>query len=118
MVYMAGADHLPLKFLPPRQLIGPRPPLPPMRKAAFFTLGRTTMQSALAIRLEEMLLSLSIACNTAAAFLRVSSSSPLSAPHAGRFKRTSTREVRKLSTAVFLYGIGLNPPLERKHNRC
>jgi hypothetical protein len=75
------------------------------------------MQSALAIRLEEMLLSLSIACNTAVAFLRVSSSSPLSAPRAGRVKRMSAREVSKLVAALFMDGIGLNPPLERKHNR-
>src|SRR5271166_7114655 len=114
MVYMAGADHLPLKFLPPRQLIGPRPPVPPRRKAAFFTLGRTTMQSALAIRLEGMLLSLSIACNTVAAFLRVSSSDSLSAPHAGSVRRMSARDGSKVSAAVFLYGIGINPFFRRR----
>src|SRR5690348_7710828 len=49
---IAGADHLPLKFLPVRQVIGPRPPLPPMPKPNFFTLGSTITQFAFARRLE------------------------------------------------------------------
>src|SRR5271154_2801595 len=108
MVYMAGADHLPVKFLPPRQLIGPRPPLPPMRKAAFFTLGRTRTQSAFATTLAGTCLLSSIACNTVAPLLRVSSSDPLSAPRADGAKRMSTGSTSKLSAAVFLYRIGFN----------
>src|ERR1700757_1880757 len=41
ILIIAGGDHLPLKSLPVRQLIGPRPPVPPMPTANFFTLGRT-----------------------------------------------------------------------------
>src|SRR5208283_5627883 len=52
MVYMAGADHSsPLKFLPLRQVIGPRPPLPPTPTANFFTPGKTRMQLAVTSRL-------------------------------------------------------------------
>src|SRR5271156_699339 len=110
MVYMAGGDHLPLKFLPPRQLIGPRPPLPPRRKAAFFTLGRTTMQSALAIKVEEMLLSLSMACNTAVAFLRVSSSFAWSSSaRTGTVRTATTENASNRHTAIFLCGTNIPP---------
>src|SRR3974390_94203 len=85
MVYMAGADHSsPLKFLPVRQVIGPRPPLPPTPTAIFFTPGRTMMQLAVTSRLAGTALLSSIACNTVAAFLMVSSSLALSALQAGR----------------------------------
>src|SRR5271157_1945283 len=107
MVYMAGADHLPVKFLPLRQLIGPRPPLPPTRKAAFFTLGSTTTQSADASVLAETVLPSSMACNTVAAFLMVSSSVFLSAPQTGRVEKIRSRDVRKRDIAVLVCCIGI-----------
>ena len=107
---MAGADHLPLKLLPARQLIGPRPPLPPMPTANFFTLGRTMMQSAFANTPRGTSLLLTIACNTVAAFLMVSSSLVLSAPNTGRLELTRSADVSKLSTTVLLRGIEIAPP--------
>ena len=89
MLYIAGADHGPLKFLPVRQLIGPRPPVPPTPKANFFTLGRMIMQSAFATTPDGMSLLLSIACNTEAALRRVCSSLDLSAAHIGKANKAS-----------------------------
>src|SRR5271165_1588414 len=109
MLYMAGADHLPLKFLPSRQLIGPRPPLPPMPTANFFTLGKMMMESAFATTLAGTSLPPSIACNTVAAFLMVSSSLFLSAPHMGRVKIRS-RDASKQAIAVLVLGMGSQPP--------
>src|SRR5262252_8027939 len=99
MVYMAGADHLPLKFLPPRQLMGPRPPVPPTPKANFFTLGRIMMQLALATTLAGTSLLATIACNTVAALRSVCSSSTLSAALAGRL-RIRNSDVRKQDRAI------------------
>src|SRR5208283_67656 len=80
--YMAGADHGPLKFLPVRQTMGPRPPLPPIPTPNFFTLGRTTTQSARASTSVGTFLPSIIDCNTVAAFRSVSSSFDLSAAQA------------------------------------
>src|SRR5208337_186176 len=110
MLYMAGGDHLPLKLAPSRQLIGPRPPLPPMPTANFFTLGIMMMQSAFATTLAGTSLLPSIACNTVAAFLRVSSSLPLLAPHAGRVEKIRSRDVSKQSIAVLVCRIAIQPP--------
>src|SRR5271166_4697969 len=116
MLYMAGGDHLPLKFLPSRQLIGPRPPLPPIPTANFFTLGKMMMQSAFATTLAGTSLPPSIACNTVAAFLMVSSSLVLSAPQAGRVKTTS-RDASKQATTTLVLGMGSQPPFHSiKHN--
>src|SRR5271167_4143550 len=116
MLYMAGGDHLPVKLAPSRQVIGPRPPVPPMPTANFFTLGRITMQSALATTLAGMSWPPTIACNTVAAFLMVSSSLFLSAPQAGRVKITS-RDVSKQATAILVLGMGSQPPFHSiKHN--
>src|SRR5215472_14934437 len=91
MVYIAGADHSsPLKFLPVRQVIAPRPPLPPTPTANFFTLGRTMMQLAVTSRLAGTALLSSIACNTPAALLMVSSSLTSSALQAGRVEIKSS----------------------------
>src|SRR5271157_3142779 len=99
MLYMAGGDHLPLKFLPSRQLIGPRPPLPPTPTANFFTLGRIMTQSAFATTLAGTSLLPSMACSTVAAFLMVSSSLLLSAPHMGR---ANNIDVTDTSKTIFL----------------
>jgi len=88
---MAGADHLPLKFLPGRQIIGPRPPLPPTPNPNFFTLGSTMMQLARAGTSAGTFLLSIILCNTVAAFLRVSSSFDLSAPQAGTMNMINKR---------------------------
>src|SRR5215469_12410594 len=72
MVYIAGADHLPVELM--RQTMGPRPPLPPTINPAFLTFGRTMTQSAFAITSDGMFWSLSIFCSTLVAFCRVSSS--------------------------------------------
>src|SRR6516164_9749784 len=85
IVYMAGADHLPLlRFLLLRQVIGPRPPLFPRPTANVFTPGSTMMQFAVAKRPVGTALPANIACNTAPAFFKVSSSLLLSALRAGR----------------------------------
>src|SRR5271165_2344844 len=84
MLYIAGGDHLPVKSLPSRQLIGPRPPVPPTPTANFFTLGRTMMQSALATILAGTSSLCSMAVNAVTAFDSVFSSSALLAPNAGR----------------------------------
>src|SRR5271165_4135329 len=112
MVYIAGADHLPLKFLPARQLIGPRPPVPPIPMANFFTLGKMMMQSAFATTLAGTSLLATIACNTVAAFLRVCSSSVLSAASTGRV-RIRNRDVSKKDIGIVVRGIGFNLPLPR-----
>src|SRR5271165_2004019 len=107
IVYMAGADHSsPLKFLPLRQVIGPRPPLPPTPTANFFTPGKTRMQFAVTSRLDGTTLLPSIACNTAVAFSMVSSSLPLSAPHAGRIEIKSTSASNQ-DTAVLIFKVGI-----------
>src|SRR6516225_69764 len=105
MVYIAGADHSsPLKFLPVRQVIAPRPPLPPTPTANFFTLGRTMMQLAVTSRLDGTALLSSIACNTVAEFLPVSSSLALSALQAGtveiKSSETSDRHTNVLTGEV------------------
>src|SRR5271165_3974708 len=109
MEYMAGGDHLPLKLAPSRQLIGPRPPVPPTPTANFFTLGRITMQSAFSTTLAGTSLLPTIACNTVAAFLMVSSSLFLSAPQAGRVKIRS-RDASKQATTILVLGMGSQPP--------
>src|SRR5271166_2858476 len=109
MLYMAGGDHLPVKSAPSRQVIGPRPPVAPRPTANFFTLGRITMQSAFATTLAGMSWPPTIACNTVAAFLMVSSSLFLSAPHAGRVKIRS-RVVSKQDIAILVLGMGSQPP--------
>src|SRR5208282_3471211 len=107
MVYMAGADHSsPLKFLPLRQVIGPRPPLPPTPTANFFTPGKTRMQLAVTSRLGGTTLLSSIACNTAVALSMASSSLPLSAPHAGRVEIKS-RGASNQDTAVLIFKVGI-----------
>src|SRR5271156_386333 len=110
MLYMAGGDHLPWKLLPVRQVIGPRPPVPPMPTANFFTLGRIMMQSAFASTLAGMSLVPTIACNTVVAFRMVSSSLDLSAPNTGRLELTRSADVSKLSTTALLRGIEIAPP--------
>src|ERR1700747_614612 len=98
--YMAGADHLPLKFAPLRQSKGPRPPLPPIPKPNFFTSGRISTQSAFDKTSDEMSLLLSISCNTRLACRRVSSSFSLLAANAVRIGSSSTtRAVREQSKA-------------------
>src|SRR5271166_7183491 len=109
MLYMAGGDHLPVKLAPSRQVIGPRPPVPPMPTANFFTLGRITMQSAFATTLAGTSWLPTIACNTVAAFLMVSSSLFLSAPHAGRV-RIRSRDASKQDTGALACGMGIRPP--------
>src|SRR5271157_4566422 len=110
MLYMAGGDHLPVKLAPSRQVIGPRPPVPPMPTANFFTLGRITMQSAFATVLAGTSALPTIACNTVAAFLMVSSSLFLSAPQAGRVEIRS-RVVSKQDIAILVLGMGSQAPL-------
>src|SRR5215475_428953 len=92
--YIAGADHLPLKFWPVRQSKGPRPPLPPTPNPNFFTSGRISTQLAFDNRPGEMSLLLSISCNTRLACRRVSSSFSLSAAMAGRISNAATMEVK------------------------
>src|SRR5271167_1306651 len=84
--YMAGDDHGPLKFLPVRQTIGPRPPLPPTPTPNFFTPGRTTTQLARANTSVGTFLPSIIDCSTVAAFRSVSSSFDLSAAQAANAK--------------------------------
>src|SRR5271156_2744500 len=67
MVYIAGADHLPVKCSPLRQVIGPRPPAPPTPKLNFFTFGITMTHSALLIKSGGMFLLLSISPRPGAA---------------------------------------------------
>src|SRR6516162_8044001 len=102
MLYIAGADHLPVKPLPSRQVIGPRPPVPPMPTANFFTLGRMMMQSAFASTLSGTSLAETMACKTVVALRSVSSSSDLLAPHAGSVARTRQKDAIKHSD--FLVG--------------
>src|SRR5271157_5590887 len=109
MVYIEGGDHLPLKSLPSRQLIGPRPPVPPMPTANFFTLGRMMTQSAFATTLAGTPSPPSMACNTVAALRMVSSSLFLSAPQAGKVK-TRSRDVRKQDITLLVCCIGIQPP--------
>src|SRR4029077_669317 len=92
--YIAGVDHLPSKFWPLRQSKGPRPPLPPIPKPNFFTLGRMSTQLAFDNEVSEMLLLLRKPCNTKFACRRVSSSFCLSAANTGRIIR-STIEASK-----------------------
>src|SRR5271165_1422446 len=107
MLYMAGGPHLPVKSAPSRQTIGPRPPVPPMPTANFFTLGRMMMHSAFATVLAGTSLLPTIACNTVVAFLIVSSSLVLSAaPHAGRVKSRS-RDTSEKQIAVLTFGMGV-----------
>src|SRR5271157_3255371 len=107
MVYMAGADHSsPLKFLPLRQVMGPRPPVPPTPTANFFTPGKTRMQLAVTSRVDGTTLLSSIACNTAVAFLMVSSSLALSTPHAGRVEIKS-RGASNQDTAVLIFKVSI-----------
>src|SRR5271166_5808577 len=119
MLYMAGGDHLPVKFLPSRQLMGPRPPVPPIPTANFFTLGITMMQSAFATVLAETSLEATIDRSTVVAFLMVSSSLFTSAPQAGRVNKARSRVVRKQDSAVLLCCIGIQTPFFlQKITRC
>src|SRR5664279_893009 len=102
MLYMAGDPHLPVKSAPSRQVIGPRPPVPPMPTANFFTLGRIMMQSALASTLAGTSLLESMACNTVAALRRVSSSFDLLAAHKGTVTTDRTSDMSKQLTANLL----------------
>src|SRR5579864_7637300 len=102
MLYMAGVDHFPLKFFPWRQIIGPRPPLPPITKPTFFTSGRTMTQLARARTSAGTFLLPSIACSTVAAFFRVSSSFDLSAAHTGTRIRLMSVDVRKRCTTFLV----------------
>src|SRR5258708_15680976 len=92
--YIAGVDHLPSKFRPLRQSKGPRPPLPPIPKPNFFTLGRMRTQLAFDNDVSEMLLLLRKPCNTKFACRRVSSSFFLSPANTGRII-SRIMEVRK-----------------------
>src|SRR5690242_15435396 len=97
--YIAGVDHLPLKFWPLRQSKGPRPPLPPMPKPNFFTFGRMSTQFAFDNEVTEMLLLSRKPCNTKFACRSVSSSLALSPANAGRTVSTAM-EVRKQNKAL------------------
>src|SRR6201984_2386076 len=99
--YIAGVDHLPSKFWPLRQSKGPRPPLPPMPKPNFFTLGRMSRQSAFDSEVSEMSLLLRKRCNTKFACRSVSSSFALSPANTGRIV-SSIMEVRKQDRAFLL----------------
>src|SRR5215469_17446214 len=99
MVYIAGADHFPVELM--RQTMGPRPPLPPMPNPTFLTLGRTTTQSALAIRSDGMFWSVSIFCSTLVAFFRVSSSFPLLPAQTGRAKAITNIETSQMHMDFF-----------------
>src|SRR5271169_304439 len=109
MLYMAGGDHLPLNPLPSRHDMGPRPPVPPMPTANFFTLGRMMMQSAFSSTLRETSLLESMACKTVAALRMVSSSSALLAPHMGRVTTIKNRDASK-QTALLVGSIAFLPP--------
>src|SRR5215469_17578349 len=98
--YIAGADHLPLKFPPRRQSKGPRPPLPPTPTPNFFTSGKISTQLALSNTLGEMSLLFSISCNTRLARRRVSSSFCLSAANTRGISRNM--EGRKQSKALLV----------------
>src|SRR6266850_6267324 len=99
--YIAGVDHLPSKFWPLRQSKGPRPPLPPIPKPNFFTLGRMSTQLAFDNEVSEMLLLLRKPCNTRLACRSVSSSFSLSPANTGRII-ISIMEVRKQDKAFLL----------------
>src|SRR5215469_1979845 len=109
MVYMAGADHLPVKFSPLRHDIGPRPPEPPTPTANFLTPGRTMTQSALASTLVGTSLPAIIACKTADALRMVCSSSALVAPHTGRVVRIRNRAASNHGTARLVLSISTSP---------
>src|SRR5580693_5689321 len=113
MLNIEGADQRPLKFFPPRQVIGPRPPVPPTPNANFFTLGRTMTQSAFASTSAGTSLLASIACNTVVALPRVSSSLPLSAAHTGNVEKIRSRDVSKQSMAFLVCCIAIQPPFLR-----
>src|SRR5215469_2973657 len=95
MEYMAGGDHLPVKRLPSRHVIGPRPPVPPIPTANFFTLGRMMMQSALASTPVGTSLLATMACKTVVALRMVSSSSALLAPPTGTATKARQKDVNK-----------------------
>src|SRR5271157_1253577 len=107
MLYIAGGDHLPVKPLPSRHVIGPRPPVPPMPTANFFTLGRMMMQSALASTLIGTSLLATMAWSTVVALRMVSSSSDLLAPHAGRVTRTRQNDASKQIMGFLVCGISI-----------
>src|SRR5882762_5562543 len=96
--YIAGVDHLPSNFWPLRHSKGPRPPLPPIPKPNFFTLGRMSTQLAFDNEVSEMLLLLRKPCKTEFACRSVSSSFALSPANAGRII-SSIMEVRKQDKA-------------------
>jgi len=91
-LYIAGADHLPVNELPPRQTSGPRPPLPSMPMLNFFTLGKIRMQSAFEVTSGGMLWLLSMSCNTLPGLGRVCSSFSLSPARPGTVNPITTRE--------------------------
>src|SRR6201984_887372 len=99
--YIAGVDHLPSKFWPLRQSKGPRPPLPPIPKPNFFTLGRMSTQLAFDNEVSEMLLPLRKPCNTKFACRSVSSSFSLSPANTGRII-SSIMELRKQDKTFLL----------------
>src|SRR5215469_10236921 len=99
MLYIAGADHLPVELM--RQTIGPRPPLPPMPNPNFLTFGRTMTQSAFAITSGGMFWSLSIFCSTVVAFFRVSSSFPLLPAQTGRANASTKIETSQMQMDFF-----------------
>src|SRR5271169_426867 len=111
MENMAGGDHFPV-YPAWRHDIGPRPPVPPMPTANFFTLGRIMMQSALAKTLGGMSLLASMACKTVAALRMVSSSSALLAPHTGRVTSSRTRDTSKHGTAFLVRSIAIQSSVE------
>src|SRR5215469_8584575 len=109
MLYIAGGDHLPLKLVPSRHTIGPRPPVPPMPTANFFTLGRMMMQSAFARTLGGMSLLATIACRIVVA-LRMVSSSPGEAPHEGRARKITVRDASRQERTLWVRSITIFPP--------
>src|SRR6516225_3751693 len=111
MLYIAGGDHLPVKFAPSRQLIGPRPPVPPMPTANFFTRGITMTQSALASAPAGTSLLPIIAVSTVVALRMVSSSSDLLAAHKVRVPRTSVSDASTQIIILLLRSIAMLPPL-------
>src|SRR5215472_10864255 len=107
MLYIAGADHLPVDVL--RQTIGPRPPVPPTINPPFLTFGRTMTQSAFAITSDGMFWSLSICCNTLVAFFRVSSSFSLLPAQTGTANITTNTETSQTHMGFLLtysYNLG------------
>src|SRR5215471_19972596 len=94
MLYIAGADHLPVELM--RQTMGPRPPLPPTINPPFLTFGRTMTQSAFAITSDGMFWSVSIFCSTLVAFFRVSSSFSLLPAQTGRAKAITNIETSQM----------------------